>query len=79
MIEFDYVITNGYVDIDTLQKRVKGGWKFVCTIPASIIHPHALETDKVTIFTRYRKTESKEETTTVNAFNDAEDILNKQI
>ena len=39
MIEFDYVITNGYVDRDTLQKRAKDGWKFVSMVTIQNINP----------------------------------------
>lgn len=52
-IELDYIITNGYVDLDTIVEREKKGWKFVATVPAKLIHPHALPTDKATIFSRY--------------------------
>jgi len=53
MIKFDHVITNGYIDIETIEKRTKSGWTFVTTLPAKTVHPHALDTDKVTIFTKY--------------------------
>ena len=52
MIKFDHVITNGYIDIETIEKRTQSGWSFVTTLPAKIVHPSALETDKVTIFTK---------------------------
>lgn len=57
MIKFDYVITNGYVDIETIEKRTEDGWSFVTTLPAKVVHPYALETDKVTIFSKYLKSE----------------------
>ena len=53
MIEFDCVITGGYVDIETLQGRANTGWQFVCTIPASQVHPYATGSDKITIFSKY--------------------------
>lgn len=53
MIKFDHVITNEYIDIETIEKRTKSGWTFVTTLPAKTVHPHALDTDKVTIFTKY--------------------------
>ena len=53
MIKFDSIITNGYVDIETISSRLKEGWTFVTTLPAKIVHPHAIDTDKVTIFSKY--------------------------
>lgn len=50
MIEFDWVITNGYVDKETIFKRVEKGWTFVATVPAKLIHPKACDT---TIFSKY--------------------------
>lgn len=55
MIEFDVIITNGYVDKDTISKKCNDGWNFVITLPAKSIHPNALETDKATIFSKYIK------------------------
>lgn len=55
MIKFDYVITNGYVDVDTIENRTKEGWSFVTSLPAILVHPHAMETDKVTIFSKHTK------------------------
>ena len=55
MLELTTVITNGYVDIDTICSMVSEGWTFVITIPAKLIHPHALDTDKATIFSRYQE------------------------
>ena len=53
MIEFDCVITNGYVDHDTITAMTDKGWTFVATVPAKLVHPHALDTDKATIFSHY--------------------------
>lgn len=53
MIELDWIITNGYIDIETINKRSEKGWKFVVTVPAKNIHPGACDTDKATIFTKY--------------------------
>lgn len=53
MIEFDWVITNGHVDVDTISSRSEKGWDFVATIPAKLIHPHALDSDKATVFSKY--------------------------
>jgi len=53
MLRLDWVITNGYVDIDTINKRTEKGWKFVTTLPANQVHPHALPTDKITVFSYY--------------------------
>lgn len=61
MIDFDVVITNGYCDIDTIEGRLKKGWSFVVTIPAKMIHPHAMPTDKATIFSKYVPYERGEE------------------
>lgn len=57
MIKFDHVITNGYIGIETIEKRTENGWTFVTTLPAKTVHPHALETDKVTIFSKYSRSE----------------------
>jgi hypothetical protein len=64
MIEFDVVITNGYVDSDTICKRIETGWNFVVTVPANLVHPYAMPTDKATIFSRYKKLELNETPTT---------------
>lgn len=61
MLEIDSVITNGYVDIDTLESRAKEGWKFVVTVPAITAHPYAVPTDKLTIFSRYKEDKINEE------------------
>jgi hypothetical protein len=58
MIELKYIITNGFVSLDTIEKMSKGGWKFVCTVPAKTIHPYASETDKASIFSIYRSYDS---------------------
>lgn len=52
MSELDYIITNGYCDIDTIENRKRNGWDFVVTLPAILIEPHAMPTDKVTIFSK---------------------------
>lgn len=54
MIEFDYIITNGYIDIDTIESKTKKGWVFVITLPAKTICPTAMETDKLTIFSKHK-------------------------
>jgi hypothetical protein len=53
LLEITYIITNGYVSIDTMGKFLNDGWTFVCTVPAKTAHPHALDTDKLAIFSRY--------------------------
>jgi hypothetical protein len=53
MVELKYIITSGYVDKDTIEGYVGKGWTFVATVPAKNIHPHAMDTDKATIFSRY--------------------------
>jgi hypothetical protein len=55
MIKFDSIITNGYIDIDTILGWTNKGWKFVTTIPAKQVHPHAMDTDKLTIFSKYQE------------------------
>jgi hypothetical protein len=55
MLKIDYVITNGYVDAETIAKRAEKGWTFVATLPANLMHPYALPTDKITFFVRYEK------------------------
>lgn len=55
MIEFEVLITNGFPIYDkSFTGRFDKGWKVACTIPASIVHPSACETDMATIFTRYK-------------------------
>jgi hypothetical protein len=51
--QFECVITNGYVAADTIRGFTEKGWKFVATVPAKLVHPHACETDKATIFSKY--------------------------
>lgn len=53
MIKFECIITNGYVGDDTIYNMTKKGWTFVTTIPAKLVHPHAMDTDKATIFSKY--------------------------
>jgi hypothetical protein len=53
LIDFKVIITNGYVDQDTIEGMTSKGWKFVTTLPAKVVHPHALDTDKATIFSKY--------------------------
>lgn len=50
--EFVSIITNGYCDIDTITGYKKKGYKFLITLPALLVNSHAVETDKVTIFTK---------------------------
>lgn len=60
MLIFDFVITNGYVAPDTMEYFLKRGYTFVCTIPAKSAHPHACDTDKITIFAKYTEPEIDE-------------------
>jgi hypothetical protein len=53
MIDFEWVITNGYVDSETIESYTDKGWTFVATIPAKLIHPYACDTDKATVFSKY--------------------------
>lgn len=66
MIELKYIITNGYVSAETISSMTDKGWVFVCTVPAKTVHPHALDTDKATIFSIYRNFEM-DDTATANA------------
>ena len=54
MIEFDWLITNGFPIYDkSFTGRFEKGWKVVVTMPAKSVHPSALDTDMVTIFSKY--------------------------
>ena len=59
MLDITSVVTNGYVDPSTLKYMHEKGWTFLVTLPANMAHPHALETDKITIFTKYTPADSK--------------------
>lgn len=52
MIETEVLITNGYLDIETIANRAKCNWKFVVTVPAKLVAKHATEHDKATFFVR---------------------------
>ena len=60
MLELDSVITNGYIDPQTIAFFLERGYKFVCTVPAKLAHPHALDTDKISIFSKYTASEIDE-------------------
>ena len=53
MLEFDVVITREYADKESIAGRIDKGWAFVATVPAKMVHPYALESDKATIFSKY--------------------------
>lgn len=53
MIDFDYIITNGMPSNDTINTKVNEGWIYMQTINAKLIHPHACDTDKISIFSKY--------------------------
>lgn len=53
MLETTSIITNGYIDIDTIDAMAKSGWAFLCTIPAKPAHPYAMDTDKLSFFSKY--------------------------
>lgn len=53
MLVIDSIITNGYVDPSTMEHFISKGWTFVCTVPANTAHPHAMPTDKLSIFSKY--------------------------
>ena len=64
MIEFDWLITNGFpVHDKSFTGRYEKGWKVVATIPAKLIHPHACDTDMATIFTKYTPYQNDENET----------------
>jgi len=60
MNKFEVIITTGYIDIDTIDKMTEKGWTFIVTVPAKLIHPHAAETDKATLFSKYEEVEMKD-------------------
>ncbi len=54
LIEFDWLITNGYPVYDeSFIGRKEKGWKVVSTLPANTVHPKASPGDMVTIFARF--------------------------
>jgi hypothetical protein len=53
MIELNHIITNGYIDQATINGYLEKGYIFLCTVPGKIVHPHAMDTDKLTIFSKY--------------------------
>ena len=61
MIEFDVLITNEYIDKETINKRADNGWKFVVTVPAESVHPSASYSDKATIFSKYTPYDTSDE------------------
>jgi hypothetical protein len=54
-LDFDWVITGGYVDRETITSREDDGWSLVAILPAQNVHPYAMPTDKVAIFSKYTK------------------------
>jgi len=61
MLELECLITSLYIDGTSIEKMKNKGWTFVCTIPASTVHPHALPNDKATIFSKYTEPTNKED------------------
>lgn len=55
MLKLESVITNGYIDLHTIEKYAENGYAFVVTLPASTVLPTAMPNDKVTIFSKYDK------------------------
>ena len=53
MLTLDSIITSGYVAPDTMKYFSDKGYTFVCTVPAKLAHPYAVDTDKLSIFSRY--------------------------
>ena len=66
MIKLETIITNGYVDGSTMEHFISGGWNFVCTIPANIVHPHACDADKLSIFSKYEEHKVDDSELTLN-------------
>jgi len=52
MLELKYIITNGYVSMNTLSDNMDDGWNYVCTVPAYYSLSTAMPNDKLTIFSR---------------------------
>ena len=63
MLETTYIITNGYIDINTINSMAKSEWIFLCTIPAKLAHPYAMDTDKLSFFSRYTDGQTNTEPT----------------
>jgi hypothetical protein len=66
MLEIDSVITNGYVAPDTMAWYLERGWTFICTVPAKSAHPHAMDTDKLSIFSKYTESQTDDSKTACN-------------
>jgi len=60
MLNIVGVITNGYVDVSTMERMSNDGYSFICTIPANTAHPHAMSTDKLSIFGKYEEPQIQE-------------------
>ena len=59
MIKFDYVITNGSIDIETINGFLDNGWAYVVTLPAQAINPFSADNHKATIFSKIENVYSK--------------------
>ena len=63
MLKLTSIITNGYLDIYTIEHMSADGYSFICTVPAGTTHPYAMHTDKLSIFGKYEEPQKEEEST----------------
>jgi len=54
MYEFNYVLSNGYISNEQMKDLKSEGWIFITTISAKDVNEKAYESDKLTIFSRYK-------------------------
>lgn len=54
-IETKVLITNGNISAEDVMFFVNEGWYWVKEMDASLVHPHALPEDKVSVFIRYKE------------------------
>lgn len=52
-IETKVLITNGSISAEDVMFFVKEGWYWVKEMDASLVHPYALQSDKMSVFVRY--------------------------
>lgn len=53
MLQFECMIGNGYIDADTFHQYTQRGYNFVTVVPAQLVHPRAMPTDKAAIFVKF--------------------------
>lgn len=54
-IETKVLITNGSISAEDVMFFVNEGWYWVKEMDASLVHPHALPEDKMSVFVRYKE------------------------